>query len=96
METDLVYRQDNKFTVTISLPASVLPILIKMAKSSTQYDCQMRNSNATTAALPAQQLTSPTSSFQNISHCSQSQNSPKKKECFYVVTSSRHTGVFDN
>lgn len=95
-ETELTYRQDNNFTVTISLPAHVLPIRINTAKSSTQYDHHIRNSDAAAAALPAQQSTSPTSRSQNVTHHSQSPNSRRKKECFYVVTSGRRTGVFDN
>lgn len=60
-ETELAYRQDKNFTVTISLPAHVLPIRINTAKSSTQYDHQIQNSDAAAAAVPAQQSTSPTS-----------------------------------
>lgn len=62
--TELVDHQVNDYTVTISLPAHVLPIRIEKANSSnTRYDRQITNSNHA-AILPAQQSTSPTSSCQ--------------------------------
>jgi hypothetical protein len=93
-EIELDNRQDNDYMVTISLPAHVLPIRIDKAKSSNS--CQIRNSDAAAAALPAQQLISPISSSQNVAQHGLSQTPQKKKERFYVVTSGRRTGVFED